>query len=155
MALCAIIRQCFLVDIGVTGYAFPAEPQISIIPFFQFPVADIIRLVALATIYRCMLSLQVVSGQRMVEPVLVKTYDVEITTMMVAVAGDALFPFRLPGCMKSRSPVNPAFNFIMATQALIIGNLISQNMAFRAVRYPFQVGVHFGQITRRQLRTRL
>lgn len=56
MALRTIIRQGFLMAVGVAGYTSPVETQIGVAPFFQPLVSYEIRLVALAAIDGFMLA---------------------------------------------------------------------------------------------------
>ena len=106
---------------------------------------------ALAAIYCLVFAGQFIAGQVVIEFVLVKTHNVEIPAVVIAVAGGAVFSFGFSGRVKSCSPVDPAFNFLVATQAFVIGNFVSQNMAFRAVEHPLQVRMRLRQVARRQL----
>ena len=138
-------------DVGVAGGALAAEPEIGIAPFFQFPVVDEIGLMALAAIYRLVFAGQFVAGQVVVDRIFIKTHDVEIPPVVVAVAGGAVFSFRFLRRVESGPPVDPAFNFLVATQAFVVGNFVSQNMAFRAVEHPLQIRMRLRQVARRQL----
>lgn len=107
MTLRTIIRQGFLMAIRVAGRTALAKSQIRIGPLFQTLVADKVRFMAVAAIDRFMLARQFVAGCTMIEFILVKTHNIEIPAMVVAVAGDAFFSFRLSGCVESHTPVNP------------------------------------------------
>ena len=139
--------------IRVAGCTALAESQISISPLFQTLVADKVGLMTFAAVYGFMLARQFVAGCTVTEFILVKTHNIKIAAMVIAVAGDAFFSFRLSGCMESNSPVDPQFYFLMATQAFVIRNFVAQYMAFGTVVYPLQIGMRLRQIARRYLRT--
>ena len=54
VTLVAIIPQCFLVNILVTGIAIGTQPQISVFPFSKFGISDKIGFMAIPAIYPSM-----------------------------------------------------------------------------------------------------
>lgn len=151
MAARAIVWQSILMIILVAGSTLAVHAQKSSSSFFQLRVADEVGNVALAAVYPAMRPRQLIAGLVVVEIRFIQPHHFEIPAVMLAVATGAVFAFSLPGSMITRLPVEEALNFFMATQAFIIGNLLPQRVALRAIRYPFQVGVRPGQWPRRQL----
>jgi len=78
-------------------------------------------------------SLQFVTGYCMVELIGVKPDHLKFPSMMVAVAFDTSTLSDLIGGMISSLVRYERRNYIMAIQALFIGNLFTQKMAFCAV----------------------
>ena len=68
-----------------------------------------------------------------------KPDDLEIQAMMIAVTDHALFAFYFRGGVIAFVCSNSALKFSVAVEALLVRNLFSENVAFRAVRQSFQV----------------
>jgi len=71
--------------------------------------------------------------------------------MVVAVAGDTIFTGNLCRCMVTLLKIGAGFQFQVAGQAFLIGNLGPQRMAMGTVRHPLEMGMGVGQFPRRYL----
>lgn len=151
MAFGAIVGQGFLVVVFMAGIAIPLEAQESFTSFFQARVFHEIGFVALAAIDGFVRPCQFKSGQVVIEFIFVETDDIEIAAVVVAVAGETIFPFGLFGGMVTGAAIQPGFDLLVTVQAFFVGDFIAQNMAFCAIEYPFQMGVRLRQLARRNL----
>ena len=106
---------------------------------------------ALAAVNFGMLSRQLVTRQAVVEFFLFKTDNIEIPAVVVAVTGSAGFPFCILRGMETHTVIDPAFYFLVATEAFIVRYFISQIVALCTIEHAFQTGMRPGQIARGQL----
>lgn len=151
VAFRAIGCQGILVHIGVAGLAVPTQTQIRRGLFFQGRILDELRFVAFATVGGFVCAIQLVPRQVVVEFIFVETYEVEIPSVVVVVAGGAFLAFDFAGGVVTGALVQLAFDFFVAAQAFVVRNLIAQHVAFGAVGYPLQLGMWLRQVAGRQL----
>ena len=143
--------QRSLVDIRMAGEAFLFEPQVGAGPFFQLCIGDELLFVALAAVDLPVFPLQFVPGKRMVEVVLLKADHLEIPSVVIVVAGGTFFAIDFAGCMVAPSGIDPRIDLGVAGEALFVGYLLPEHMAFSAVGDSFQVFVGLCQVTRGEL----
>lgn len=99
---------------------------------------------ALAAVNFGMPSRQLVTRQVVVEFFLFKTDNIEIPAVVVAVAAAARFPSGFFRCVVTRSVINPAFYFLVATKAFVVRNFIPQVVALCTIKHTFQTGMRLG-----------
>ena len=138
VALGTIAGKRFLVIIGVAGRAIFIDAEVGIAPFFQFPVADVVGFVALSAIDGLVFSGQFITGAAVVELVFIKPNDGKIAAVVVAVTGDAFLALRLNGSVKTHAAVEPVLDLAVTTQTFVIGNLVTQYVALRAIGHALQ-----------------
>ena len=80
----------------------------------------------------------------MVEFFLVETHDIEIPAVVVAVTGSAGFSFCILRGMKTHTVIDPAFYFLVTTEAFIVRYFISQIVALCTIEHAFQTGMRLG-----------
>ena len=141
VALRTIAGKRFLVIVGMAGRAIFINAEVGIRPFFQIPVADVVGFVALPAIDGFVFSRQFVPGAAVVELVFIKTHNGKFAAVVVAVAGDTLFALGLNGGVKAHAAVEPVLDLAVTTQAFVIGNLVTQYVAFRAIGHALQTRV--------------
>ena len=151
VAFRTIAGKRFLVIVGVASRTVFINAEVGIAPFFQIPVADVVGFVALPAIDGFVFAGQFVSGTAVVEFVFIKTNNGKIPAMVVAVARDAFLALHFAGCVKPHTPVEPVFDLTVTTQAFVVGYLVAQYVALRAIGYAFQTRVHFCQRAGRNL----
>lgn len=151
MTGCTVIPQSLLVVIIVAINASRTESEESFLSFFQFPVADEIRDVALPTINFGVGPVQIIARQPVVEPVLVEPYHIELSAVVVAVAFGASFFSHFPRIMVPCSLIEPVLDFSVAIEAFFIGNFLSEHMALRAIGNAFEMCMRLGQVSGREL----
>ena len=86
--------------------------------------------------------LQFISCKPVIELVLIKADNLEITAMMVVMACIACFSFYLGRRMVTAASADPFLYGFMACKAFFIGDLITEGVAFGAVAEAFQVGMY-------------
>lgn len=160
VAFRAIIAECFLMAVLVAVEAILLEPEKGFFPFFQFGVVDEIGFVAASAVnfltFSCPAGFvsagQFVAGQVVVKCVFIKTHHVKFPPVVVAVAFRTVLSAHFFRGMKPRVFVHPRFDLLMAFEAFRVRNLVTQVMAFGAVRESFQILVGIRQVAGRQLR---
>lgn len=132
----------------VTTEAFGTEPQVTVVFLITcFITGDEFRLMAILAFFFSMGTLQRITREVMIELILIKTDQVELSSMMIAVAFEAIFSFYLVRHMISLIQINPRFKQFMTFKTFIIGHFITQDMTFCAVGQPFEVSMWFGQFS--------
>lgn len=101
------------------------ETQKSGSPFFQFPVVDKVRLMAFPAIDSLVGARQFIAGEVVIKPSLVEVHHIEITSVMIAMATRTVLPNGLPGAVVADTAIDPAFDLLVATEAFIIGDLLT------------------------------
>lgn len=152
VAFGAIVGQGFLMHILMTGDAILVQPQIGIASFFQLPVFHQIGFMALPAVNFFVRPAEFEPGEVVIEFVFIKPDNIKIPAVMVAVADGAVFPFGFPRRVKAGPAVHPGLYFFMTIQAFFIRDFIAQNVAFRTIEYPLQIGMCLRQVARRYLR---
>ena len=133
-------------DVVVTVCTLPAEAQVSSRTFPERLVADEFFLVAPGTIDPSMGPLEVIACQGVIETGLVETDHLEVPAVVIVVAGSTFLSFHLCRYVIAPGSLDPGVDLFMTVEALPVGDLLSQYMAFDAVGHPFQVGMGLGQI---------
>lgn len=151
MALGTIAGQSILVHIGVARGAFPAKSEIRFRALFQVAVLHIFRFMALPAIDGFVRAGQLEARQVVVEFVFIKTDDVEVAAVVIAVANRTILSFCFLGGMKACAVVDPGFYLLVAGQTFFVGYLIAQHVAFGTIEHAFQIGMRFGELARRDL----
>lgn len=152
VAFRAIIAQGFLVGIAVAGGAVLLKAEKSVASFFQARIGDVIGLVALAAVDFLVGAREFVARQAVVEMALIEAHLVEILPMVVAVADCAVLAFDFGGYMVTQIMLYPPLDLLVAGQAFIVRDFVSQIMALRAIGNALQVLVGIGQWSGGQLR---
>jgi hypothetical protein len=131
--------------------AFGVQPQES--NFFGFDrfTADEFGLVTILAGFLCMGAGERIPGQGMIELFFVKADNLEIQSVVVAMAFGAFFTAGFGRGMVALVQDDPGFDFRMTGQASGIRNLVAEFMAFRAVRHSLKVAVNSSQATRGDL----
>lgn len=94
---------------------------------------------------------QPITGLIVIERFLIKFYHLEITTMMVAMTGDAALLPDIWLCMVSTVAVPKCLHLFVAIETLCIGHAFPDRMAFGAIGQPLISRMTGMKITRRYL----
>lgn len=92
-------------------------------------------------IYLKVFSFQRVASQVVVEAFLVKMDHVEFTSVVLTMAGKTIFIFHAGIGVKALFLGHQVFNFLMAIQTLLVGNLFANDVAFGTIGHTFQIGM--------------
>lgn len=141
MAGSAIIAQGFLVTVLVAGDTFLAQAEVGVLSGSDLPVADQVRFVTVPAIDLLMRTGQFISRESMIEVLFLKSDHLEVATVMFAMAGGTFLPPDFATGMVALSGRDPGLQHLVAIQAFLIGDLISQGVTFSAVAQAFQIGM--------------
>ncbi len=117
----------------MAGDTASAQPQVGEFLGPDGFAGNKIRLMARVACLRGMSSEKLESREVMVEFRRVEADDLERQPVMVAVAGDALFPPHIRGNMISLAKIDPGFKLRMAGEAFVVGDLVPKRVASGAV----------------------
>jgi len=148
MAGGALRTQRPLVEIVMAIRTLLSEPQESTCPFPEIPVPDEFFFMALAAINPAVGSLKRIPCQGVIKLLLVESDQLKIPAVVVVVARSTFLAFDFGRNMIAHVVIDPGCNLLMAVQALLVGNLFPQDVAFDAVGHPFQVGMGFCKVPR-------
>jgi hypothetical protein len=149
MALRAVIPQRFLVSVGMAGYTILLQSQKSSLSFFQTRVCYVIRLVAFPAIYFFVCAGQFIACFGVIKRFFIEMNHLEIPSVVFIVASRAILISHVRTCVKTDIPVEPQFDFLVATEALVVWNLVSNIVATGAIGNAFQIFVRGGQVAGR------
>ena len=127
----------------MAGEAGRGEAEVSPLFLFDLRVFDELFLMAVRTFLFCMGTLQCIAGECMIKGFGIESYHFKIPAVVVAVAFDAVFPFHFRRGVVAFALVHPAFQFLVAGEALFVRNFFPQHMAFGTVGHAFEVGMDF------------
>ncbi|KAA3625444.1 MAG: hypothetical protein DWQ02_21785 [Bacteroidetes bacterium] len=131
----------------VAGKAFIVQSQKCSLAFFDVPVMDIIRCMAVTAVYHFVLALEFITCSTMVEIIFIEADHIKFTTVMVAMTFETILTANFPVRVKTSVLVYQGFDFFMAIEAFGVGHLVSQFMAQGAITHPFQISVCLGKVT--------
>jgi hypothetical protein len=140
--------QGALVVIVVAAQAVLFKAQPGKILFKQFLIIDKIFFVTGFTLLFRMRAFQRITRKDMIEGVRIETDNLKVPSMMIVVAFIAMLILHFPRNVVTTIVVDQEFDGGMAIEALFVGNLFTQGVAFGAVGKPLKMSVHFGQFTR-------
>ena len=89
---------------------------------------------------------QFVAGFGVVERFFIESNHFEIPSVVFVVATRAILIPYVRTCMKTNIPVEPQLDFLVATEAFVVWNLVSNVVATGAIGNAFQVFVWIGQV---------
>lgn len=147
VAVGAFWPQCFLVIIFVAVDTGRTEAEVGFLPFFQITVINKIGDMALAAVDFSMRSGEVISRQAVVEIIFIEAHHIELSPVVVAVAGGAVFPPHFTGSVEARTVVDAGLYFGMAGEAFLVRDFISNFVALGAIGHAFEVGMGLGQVS--------
>lgn len=107
----------------------------------NFTITDVLGLVTLPAVNNIMLPFQLITCERMVKVVFIKTGSVKITAMVVAVADKTILAAHLAAGVIAPILIHQRLDFLMASQAFGIGNLVAQIMTLSTITHAFQISV--------------
>jgi len=129
MTVTAIWRKCLLVIVGMACLAGGNQPEVGEFFSFCFLILNELRFVTVGALFFCMGTGQREAAERVVEFFLCKPDDLEIYAVMVTVTGNTFLIENFGGGMITFPGVDTRFQFGVALQAFLVGNLLSQDMA--------------------------
>ncbi len=107
-------------------------------PGTQLPVLDVLGSMALTTIHGLMSTRERITGERMIEGLLIETHHLELPSMVFAVAARAILPSHILAGMVALLSRDERTQFLVALKALGVRHLVPQVVALRAIAHPFQ-----------------
>lgn len=146
-------RKGILVIIRMASQAGRVQPEVGELFAFNRLVGNEFGFMAILALLFCMRTLEVVTGECVVESRGIETDDLEGQPVVVVVTGYTSFPADRSGGMVPFVLVDAGFQFGVAGQAFCIRHLISKFVALGAVREPLEVGMRGGQGAGGDLRT--
>ena len=111
-----------------------------------------VDLLALARPAAFMPSRELVAGQQVVEIGFIEAHHIEIPTVVIAVAFCAILSFYFLRGVITAVAIHTSFEFFLATQAFVVGNLAAEVVTLGTLGNTFQVPVRVREIAGRQLR---
>jgi hypothetical protein len=127
------------------------ESQVGIFPAAQFRVIDEVWTMACPAVCALMRTREFIPRQAVVKGIFIKSDQIKIATMVLAVAICAFLLTYRGRCVVPLFLTDPYCNFFMAGQALFVRDFFAQGMALRTIGDPFQIGMRLGQGSGRKL----